>query len=69
MSEQMIDDSGRSFVESMEKLQKAATEIARQGTSLEDSLKLFESGMEAANYCRKKLNEAEQKISEYKEEE
>lgn len=52
----------KSFTESLEKLQKAASEIGKQSTSLEDSMCLFEEGMKEAENCRKILDSAEQKI-------
>ena len=55
----------KTFTESLEKLQQAASEIGKQSTSLEDSLRLFEEGMKEADYCRKILDSAEQKIQLY----
>ena len=55
----------KTFTESLEKLQQAASEIGKQSTSLEDSLRLFEEGMKEAEYCRKILDSAEQKIQLY----
>ena len=52
----------KSFTESLENLQKAATEIGKQTTSLEESLRLFEEGMKEAENCQKILDSAEQKI-------
>lgn len=52
----------KSFTESLEKLQKAANEIGKQSTSLEESLRLFEEGMKEAENCQKILDSAEQKI-------
>ncbi|MBQ6623840.1 MAG: exodeoxyribonuclease VII small subunit [Mogibacterium sp.] len=56
---------GKSFTESLAKLQNAATEISKQATTLEDSLKLFDEGMKEAEYCKKILDEAAQKIEIY----
>lgn len=58
----------KSFTESLQKLQNAASEIGKQATSLEDSLKLFEEGMKEAEYCREILDSAEQKIQIYEKE-
>ena len=57
----------KTFTESMKKLQEAAAEIGRQTTTLEDSLRLFEEGMKEAEYCRKILDSAEQKIMIFEE--
>lgn len=58
---------GKSFTESLAALQNAATEISKQATSLEESLKLFDEGMKEAEYCRKILDEAAQKIEIYED--
>lgn len=58
----------KSFTESLEKLQKAANEIGKQSTSLEESLRLFEEGMKEAENCRKILDSAEQKIQTFENE-
>ena len=55
----------KSFTESLNSLQKAAAEIGMQATTLEDSLRLFDEGMQEAEYCRKILESAEQKIQLY----
>ena len=55
----------KTFTESMKKLQDAASEIGKQATTLEDSLKLFEEGMKEAEYCKEILDSAEQKIQIY----
>ena len=57
--------SEKTFTESLKNLQNAASEIGRQATTLEDSLKLFEDGMKEAEYCTKILDSAEQSIKIY----
>lgn len=57
----------KSFTESLTRLQNAASEISKQATSLEDALKLFEEGMKEAEYCKKILDEASQKIEIYED--
>ncbi len=52
----------KTFTESLQALQNAASEIGKQTTSLEDSLKLFDEGMKEAEYCKKILDNAEQRI-------
>lgn len=52
----------RTFTESLQVLQNAASEIGKQTTSLEDSLKLFDEGMKEAEYCKEILDSAEQRI-------
>ena len=58
----------KSFTESLDKLQRAATDISRQATTLEESLKLFEEGMKEAEFCKKYLESASQQITVYEEE-
>ena len=57
--------SEKTFTESMQALQNAASEIGKQATSLEESLRLFDEGMKEAEYCKKILDKAEQKILLY----
>lgn len=57
----------KSFTESLTRLQNAAAEISKQATGLEDALKLFEEGMQEAEYCKKVLDEASQKIKVYED--
>lgn len=56
-------NSNKTFTEALKKLQNAAQEIGRQATTLEDSLKLFEEGMQEAEFCKDILDKAEQKIT------
>ena len=58
----------KTFTEALNNLQNAASEIGRQATTLEDSLKLFEQGMKEAGFCKEILDKADQKISIYEEE-
>lgn len=55
----------KTFTESLEKLRNAASEIGKQSTSLEDALRLYDEGMKEAGFCKKILEEAEQKIRIY----
>ncbi len=55
----------KTFTEALNKLQMAASEISKQSVSLEDSIKLYEEGIEEAKFCQRILDEAEQKISVY----
>ena len=57
----------KSFTESLANLQNAATEISKQATTLEDSLKLFDEGMKEAEFCKDILDKAEQKIQLYED--
>ncbi len=59
----------KTFTQALSDLQNAASEIGRQATTLEDSLKLFEQGMKEAEFCKDILDKADQKISVYEQEE
>ena len=56
------------FTQALNDLQNAASEIGRQATTLEDSLKLFEQGMKEAEFCKEILDKADQKITVYEQE-
>lgn len=56
-------DREKTFTEALANLQNAAQMIGRQATTLEESLKLFESGMKEAEFCKEILDKAEQKIT------
>lgn len=57
--------SEKTFTEALKNLQNAASEIGRQATTLEDSLKLFENGMKEAEFCKEILDKADQQITVY----
>ena len=58
----------KTFTQALNDLQNAASEIGRQATTLEDSLRLFEQGMKEAEFCKEILDKAAQKITVYEEE-
>lgn len=58
----------KTFTQALNDLQNAASEIGRQATTLEDSLRLFEQGMKEAEFCKEILDKADQKITVYEEE-
>ncbi len=57
----------KTFTEALNNLQKAASMIGNQTTTLEESLQLFDSGMKEAEFCKEILDKAAQKISVYNE--
>lgn len=57
--------SDKTFTEALNNLQNAASEIGKQATTLEDSLKLFENGMKEAEFCKSILEKADQHITVY----
>ena len=50
------------FESSLLELEKIVEKLEGGETSLDESIKLFEKGMELSNDCRKTLNTARQKI-------
>ena len=58
----------KTFTEALNDLQNAASQIGKQATTLEESLKLFEQGMKEAEFCRDILEQADQKIRVYEQE-
>lgn len=69
MNEMTENKKEKTFTEALTNLQNAASEIGKQATTLEDSLKLFESGMKEAEFCREILDKAEQHIEIYEKQE
>jgi len=52
-----------SFEEALKKLEEIASKMGEEGLSLEESLKMFQEGMEISTLCNKKLDEAEKQIN------
>lgn len=50
------------FEKSLDELEKIVARLESGDVSLDDSIKLFERGMELTNKCRKTLENARQKI-------
>ncbi len=57
------------FEKSLNELEKIVEELQNGDISLDESIKLFEKGMELTNDCRKTLETARQKITSLTEEE
>ena len=55
--------AGRKFEEALERLEAIVQKLESGDLTLEESLKSFEEGTKLANFCNKKLEEAEQKVS------
>ena len=53
----------KSFEELMEELENITTKLEKEQISLDDSVKLFEEGMNISKECNKKLEEAEKRIT------
>ena len=50
------------FEDALNKLETYVRQLEQGDLTLEDSLNIFEEGMELAKFCSKKLDDAEQKI-------
>jgi exodeoxyribonuclease VII small subunit len=53
----------KKFEEAMERLEQIVEGLESGNLSLEESLKIFEEGMGLVNFCSRKLEEAEQKVT------
>lgn len=53
----------KSFEEAMKRLEDIVREMESGELSLEKSLKVFEEGMGLVDFCSRKLEEAEQKVT------
>ena len=53
----------KSFEESLAKLEEITAELEGGELSLEDSLKRFDEGVKLAEFCNKKLDEAQKKVN------
>lgn len=51
------------FEAAMEKLEEIVNKLENGEESLEDSVSLFQQGMDISEYCKQMLDEAEQKIT------
>jgi len=55
------------FEDAMKQLESIVETLGGGNLSLEDSLKMFEEGMELCKFCNKKLDEAEYKVEKLME--
>jgi exodeoxyribonuclease VII small subunit len=53
----------KKFEDAMERLENIVESLESGDLSLEESLKIFEEGMNLVNFCSKKLEEAEKKVT------
>lgn len=51
-----------SFEDALKRLEQIVQKLEEGGLALEESLKLFEEGIEISRFCTKKLSEAEKKV-------
>jgi len=50
------------FEQAMKRLEEIVQQMEQEDLSLDDSLKIFEEGMELSKFCYEKLNQAEQML-------
>lgn len=55
--------SAVSFESSLEKLEEIVSKLESGEESLENSVSLYQQGMDISEYCKQMLDEAEQKIT------
>lgn len=56
------DMAAKTFEESMKELEAVAAKLESGDVTLDESLKLFETGIKLSKSCQKKLDEAERKV-------
>ncbi|NLO45395.1 MAG: exodeoxyribonuclease VII small subunit [Clostridiales bacterium] len=56
-----------SYEDSIKRIEKIVESLEGGGLSLDESLKLFEEGTRLVTFCSKRLDEAEQKVTELTE--
>lgn len=52
----------KSFEQAMKRLEEIVQQLEQEESSLDESLKIFEEGVELSKFCYEKLNQAEQKL-------
>ena len=52
----------KKFEQAMNRLEEIVSQLEEEELALDDSLKIFEEGMELSKFCYEKLNQAEQKL-------
>ncbi|MHC1610398.1 MAG: exodeoxyribonuclease VII small subunit [Candidatus Methanospirareceae archaeon] len=57
------------FEDAMKRLEEIVEALGEGNLSLEDSMKIFQEGMELCKICNKKLDEAEYKVEKVMEKE
>ena len=64
-----MEEEGITFEDAMKRLEELVEKLGEGNLSLEDSLKMFQEGMELCKVCNTKLDEAEYKVEKLMEEE
>ncbi|MGI6778071.1 MAG: exodeoxyribonuclease VII small subunit [Acetivibrionales bacterium] len=58
-----MEKEKRSFEEAIRELEEIVSQIERGDLSLDQSIELFQKGIELSKYCTKRLDEVERKIT------
>ena len=59
-----VKKNNLTFEDAFQELENIVKSLESGETNLEDSLAIFQNGMELANYCSEKLNKTELKLHE-----
>ena len=59
----MVEENGKTFEESLNELEKIATNLENGELGLEEAIKKFEKGMKLSKECTEKLDDAEKRIN------
>lgn len=59
----MAGNEEKTFEQSLNELEKIATELEKGDLSLEDAISMFENGMKLSKECSEKLDKAEKRIN------
>lgn len=59
----MSEENKKTFEESLNELEKIASDLERGDLNLEDAIKKFETGMKLSKECSEKLETAEKRIN------
>lgn len=59
----MVEENGKTFEESLNELEKIATNLENGELGLEEAIKEFEKGMKLSKECTEKLDDAEKRIN------
>ena len=59
----MVEENGKTFEDSLNELEKIATNLENGELGLEEAIKEFEKGMKLSKECTEKLDDAEKRIN------
>ena len=59
----MVEENGKTFEDSLNELEKIATNLENGELGLDEAIKEFENGMKLSKECTEKLDDAEKRIN------